>query len=161
MGHGECDWFNKVHIQEDRLSEFEKFTLSEGDLVLSLDRPIISSGLKAARIRKSDLPCLLLQRVAKFEVDSSVVDLDYLEKWLMSAEFIGKIDPGRSNGVPHISTKQVAAIPFLKFSISHQRRIVTKVDELMVICDQLITRLAAANQLQQKLADVMVEQAVA
>ncbi|MEI6267491.1 MAG: restriction endonuclease subunit S [Methylococcaceae bacterium] len=40
-------------------------------------------------------------------------------------------------------------------------RIVAKVDELMAICDQLKSRLTAANQLQQKLADVLVEQATA
>jgi len=45
--------------------------------------------------------------------------------------------------------------------LAEQHRIVAKVDELMALCDQLKTRLAAANQLQQKLADVVVEQAVA
>ena len=41
-----------------------------------------------------------------------------------------------------------------------QHRIVIKVDELMVICDQLKLRLTEANLLQHKLADVMVEQAI-
>jgi type I restriction enzyme, S subunit len=40
-------------------------------------------------------------------------------------------------------------------------RIVTKLDELMTLCDQLKTRITAANQCQQKLADVMIEKAVA
>jgi len=43
---------------------------------------------------------------------------------------------------------------------NEQHRIVTKVDELMAICDQLKSRLTAANQLQQKLADVVIEQAI-
>ncbi len=50
-------------------------------------------------------------------------------------------------------------MPFL--SVAEQSRIVAKVDELMALCDQLKTRITEANQLQQKLADVMVEQAVA
>jgi len=45
-------------------------------------------------------------------------------------------------------------------SPAEQLRIITKVDELMAICDQLKSRLTEANQLQQKLADVMVEQAI-
>ena len=45
-------------------------------------------------------------------------------------------------------------------STREQIEIVTKVDELMAICDQLKSRLTAANQLQQKIADVMVEQAI-
>jgi type I restriction enzyme, S subunit len=44
--------------------------------------------------------------------------------------------------------------------LAEQHRIVTKVDELMAICDQLKSRLTAANQLQQKLADVVIEQAI-
>lgn len=50
-------------------------------------------------------------------------------------------------------------IPLL--SIKEQHRIVAKVDALMAICDQLKTRITAANQQQQKLADVLVEHATA
>ncbi len=46
-------------------------------------------------------------------------------------------------------------------NVAEQKRIVAKVDELMALCDQLKSRITAASQLQQKLAEVMVEQAVA
>jgi hypothetical protein len=45
--------------------------------------------------------------------------------------------------------------------LAEQSRIVAKVDELMALCDQLKIRITSASQLQQKLADVMVEQVVA
>ena len=44
--------------------------------------------------------------------------------------------------------------------LSEQHRIVAKVDELMAICDQLKSRLTEAKQLEQKLADVLVDQAI-
>ena len=44
--------------------------------------------------------------------------------------------------------------------LAEQHRIVAKVDALMAICDQLKTRITEANQQQQKLADVLVAQAV-
>jgi type I restriction enzyme S subunit len=44
--------------------------------------------------------------------------------------------------------------------LAEQHRIVAKVDALMALCDQLKTRIPAANQLQQKLADVLIEQAI-
>ena len=50
-------------------------------------------------------------------------------------------------------------IPLL--NLAEQHRIVAKVDELMALCDQLKSRIAAASQLQHKLAEVLVEQAVA
>ena len=40
-------------------------------------------------------------------------------------------------------------------------RIVAKIDELMALCDQLKFRITQASQLQKKLADVVVEQAIA
>jgi len=45
--------------------------------------------------------------------------------------------------------------------LAEQHHIVAKVDELMALCDQVKSHLTDANQLQQKLADVMVGQAVA
>ncbi len=44
-------------------------------------------------------------------------------------------------------------------SLAEQHRIVAKVDELMALCDQLKSRITDASRLQQKLADVLVEQA--
>lgn len=41
-----------------------------------------------------------------------------------------------------------------------QHRIVDKVDELMIFCDQLKSRIMQASQLQKKLADVIVEQTI-
>ena len=39
-------------------------------------------------------------------------------------------------------------------------RIVIKIDELMALCDQLKTRISSANQVLQKLADVVIEEAI-
>jgi len=44
--------------------------------------------------------------------------------------------------------------------LPEQHRLVTKVDDLMTLCDQLKSRITQASQLQQKLADVIVEQAI-
>lgn len=61
---------------------------------------------------------------------------------------------------PHLSRKLGQfVIPILP--LLEQHRIVAKVDELMALCDQLKSRITAANRLQQKLADVVVEQAIA
>jgi type I restriction enzyme S subunit len=54
----------------------------------------------------------------------------------------------------------ISNLVFIIPPLAEQHRIVAKVDELMAICDQLKYRLTEANQLQQKLADVLVEQAV-
>ncbi len=52
--------------------------------------------------------------------------------------------------------KTILALP----PLSEQRRIVTKVDELMNLCDQLKSCIMEANQLQKKLTNVIAEQAI-
>jgi type I restriction enzyme S subunit len=76
------------------------------------------------------------------------------------------VDSGRLNsyftgaGIQHFTGKGLMSFLVPLPPLAEQHRIVAKVDELMSICDQLKSRLTEASQLQQKLADVMVEQAV-
>lgn len=144
VSHGVLDWREAKFVNDEIAKEFERFALNEGDIVLSLDRPLITSGLKVARIRESDLPCLLLQRVAKPVPKHEKVNLSYFFMWLNSPAFVDSIDPGRSNGVPHISTRQVQLLPFTLPPLAEQRRIVAKVDELMALVGALETQLATA-----------------
>ena len=76
--------------------------------MLSLDRPFIATGTKVARVRAEDLPALLLQRVARFVVGKTLHP-EFLFLWIRSPSFSDQIDPGRSNGVPHVSSKQIEA----------------------------------------------------
>jgi hypothetical protein len=48
VGHGKLTWDDAVHLSSKRQQEFERFKLSAGDVVLSLDRPLIATGLKLA-----------------------------------------------------------------------------------------------------------------
>src|SRR5204863_5049101 len=101
--------------------------------------------IKVARVRREDLPCLLLQRVGRFQPDAKRLHPDYLFLFLNSPHFAGQIDPGRSNGVPHISSKQVEAAEIFVPPFAEQQRIVAKVDELMRWCGALEARLTAAQ----------------
>ncbi len=160
IAHSETKWGDQACIPSSMAAEYEKYLLSAGDIVISLDRPIINTGLKYAVIEQSDLPCLLLQRVAKFHSHADTVTPKYLSRWLESDLFMSAIDPGRSNGVPHISTKQLEAMVFPLCSLEEQHRIVAKVDELMALCDQLKARLSDAQTTQLHLTDAIVEQVV-
>jgi len=158
--HGETRWTDVVYIEESKSKEFELYALQKGDVVLSLDRPIINSGLKYAVVLESDLPCLLLQRVAKFQSIGNIVIPKYLTTWLESDAFISKIDPGRSNGVPHISTTQIENMIFPLPPLAEQHRIVAKVDELFAVCDALKERINESQVTQLNLADALVDGAV-
>lgn len=157
ISHGHVDWSAPVMLDAVAAQSYEQFALRVGDIVLSLDRPIISTGLKYAVIRESDLPCLLLQRVARLTV-SACLSPEFLQFWLQSDLFVGTIDPGRSNGVPHISTKQVAGLAFALPPLAEQSRIVTRVTQLRRLCFELRQRLAEREAVQARLAEALVQQ---
>lgn len=154
--HGHLDWTDTACVDEHRAKEFRRFGLVEGDIVLTLDRPIISSGLKLAEIRPADLPCLLLQRVAKLTPRAGLITHRFLMLWLCSSHFLSALDPGRSNGVPHISTRQIGAIPFALPPIPEQHRIVARVEELRGLCAGLRQCLQQARATHSNLADAVV-----
>ena len=66
------------------------------------------------------------------------------------------IDPGRSNGVPHISTRQLEAISFFLPPLAEQHRIVARVEELRHLCAQLRKRLSEGRCTQSQLAEALV-----
>jgi type I restriction enzyme S subunit len=156
VSHGNLDWRESAFVDDKVAKEFERFALGEGDIVLSLDRPLIATGLKVARVTQADLPCLLLQRVAKPVPKHDQLDLSYFMLWLNSSEFVDSIDPGRSNGVPHISTRQVQRLPFVLPPLAEQRRIVAKVEQLMALVDELETQLAASRVTAANLLSALV-----
>ena len=160
IAHGETKWLETACIPKKMAEKYSRFELEVGDIVISLDRPIINTGLKYAVIHATDLPCLLLQRVAKFHSLADIVTPAFLSRWLESDQFINSINPGRSNGVPHISTKQLEMMPFPLCTSNEQHRIVAKVDELVVLCDQLKARLSYAQTTQLQFADAIVQQAI-
>jgi type I restriction enzyme S subunit len=160
IAHGETKWLETACIHKEMADEYTRFQLEVGDIVISLDRPIINTGLKYAVIQTNDLPCLLLQRVAKFHSLADIVTPDFLSRWLESDLFMNSIDPGRSNGVPHISTKQLEMMAFPLCSSNEQLRIVVQIDELIELCDSLKQRLNQAHTSQLHLTDAIVEQAL-
>jgi type I restriction enzyme S subunit len=145
IGHGKLDWSDTMRIPDLLGKQFENFELREGDILVSLDRPIISTGIKVAKVSEADLPCLLLQRVARAQFDESKVDANYFFQWLTSPNFIMAINPGRSSGVPHISQKEIERIPFSLPSLPEQRSIVAHFDRLQAKVDE-VKRLQAATE---------------
>ena len=128
---------------------------------MSLDRPFISTGTKVAWVRADDLPSLLLQRVGRFCIDKKRLLPEYLFLWLTSPDFETQMTPGRSLGVPHISSKEVEAALIHIPPLTEQRRIVAKVDELMALCDQLEASLAAAATDRTRLLESHLHEALA
>jgi type I restriction enzyme S subunit len=158
VSHGFLDWKESVSVDEKVARDFQRFALCEGDIVLSLDRPLIATGLKIARVRQEDLPSLLLQRVARLTPKHDQLSRSYIFLWLNSTAFVDCIDPGRSNGVPHISTRQVQQLAFSVPPLAEQHRIVAKVDQLMSLVDELERQQETSRENATKLLDAIVQE---
>ncbi len=148
---GYIDWTDSVRLPLERRHEFKVFEMNKGDIVLSLDRPLVNNGLKVARLAEKDLPSLLLQRVARFQLSDSI-NSDYLYYFLRSPFFIDEItEHDQSIGVPHVSPKQVESVelslPDLKTQEKLAKDVQEKISYANQLCDSLESQLAEINRL--------------
>jgi type I restriction enzyme S subunit len=157
VGHGQLNWAQGTYLPESLVARYERFLLRDGDILVSLDRPLISTGLKAARVRASDLPALLVQRVGRLVVRSEKLDPDYLFAWIGSAEFSSALDPGRSNGVPHISPLALERLPFAPPSLDAQRRIVKHLRRVRGVWEQMQSHRSSVSRDVERILPTFLE----
>lgn len=135
--HGSINWEDAANLDPGMVGQFDAFRLRAGDVVLSLDRPLVGSGIKVARVDPADLPALLLQRVARF-ITSPTLDAAFLYFFLLSGAFVDAIGGhDQSLGVPHVSPRQVGAVPIPLPSVGEQRRIAGSLHERLATIDAM------------------------
>lgn len=143
---GEIYWDDVVYLDPSDAGRYSSYVLVEGDVLISLDRPLISSGIKVARVGEADLPALLLQRVGRFVLKPNEIDADFLYAFLQSSRFIDAISGhDQSLGVPHISPGQVESVEIPRLPLDDQHRIVTALKQQLAEADAL--RAALEQQL--------------
>jgi len=134
---GELRWDEVVYWKRTEADGLGPFELKVGDVVIGMDRPLISSGIRVAVVKQEDLPCMLLQRVAKIQPGPSI-DGRFIMRLLSSRAFEAHFTPDTTGvSVPHISGEQISS-----FVIS-----VPPLDEQLRICDFLDAELAKLDAL--------------
>ena len=129
---GKVYWDEAVFLNEADASRYPSYVLNDGDVLISLDRPIISSGIKVARVGSDDLPALLVQRVGRFILDPEKLEADYLYAYLQTEMFITEITGhDQSLGVPHISPTQVENIEIPLPSVTAQRELSKRLSQAL------------------------------
>jgi len=123
-------WENAKRWRFSEYNDFAKYQLQENDIVLAMDRPWVKAGLKIAKISKTDLPSLLVQRTACLRVNENL-DHSFLFYMLSSTRFMQYLfDVQTGIGVPHISGQQILDFKFEKPPLPEQQSIVKKLDAL-------------------------------
>ena len=116
IGQGSLRWNGVKKWPTDNRAHVSEYELCKSDIVLAMDRPWIPAGLKFARVRESDLPALLVQRVARIR-PTERLRADYLNYVVASREFVEYIqNVTTGTAVPHISATQIKR--YKRFQIS-------------------------------------------
>jgi type I restriction enzyme S subunit len=153
-----------VFIDDSVADKTMEYSLNIDDIVITMTGTIGKRDyVYSARIHESDVQhkkLFLNQRlcsVRPYFVKPLYLDMAMKDDRLLDVIFSNATGTANQANIS-MSSLNLWLIPTPP--INEQHRIVAKVHELMAICDQLKVRITSSNQLQQKLADVMVEQAI-
>lgn len=158
--------FNSLHGQEKRLWKEIKqgFThFAEGDIGIAKITPCFENS-------KACVFSGLLSGIGAGTTELHIVRPinatlapRYVLAYLKSPQFLllGESKMTGTAGQKRLPKEFVESNPFPLPPLAEQHRIVAKVDELVALCDQIKSRMMDAHQIQKKLTDVLVEQAVA
>lgn len=123
IAQGVLRWDGVKRWPNDAVDNASPYKLEEGDVVLAMDRPWIDAGLKYAAIRESDLPTLLVQRVARLR-GTEGLETSFLKYVIGSSSFADHVLAVQTGtAVPHISGGQIRGYEFALPPLPEQRAI--------------------------------------
>lgn len=160
VGVSRLKWDETIYwrrLEDDGLDVYEMRT---GDLVIGMDRPLISGGVRVAKVKEADLPCLLLQRVASLTTGSQL-NSDYLLHLLSSEMFVAHFTPDTTGvSVPHISPDQICNFVIPIPPKPEQQNIVKHVAGELTKLDTLTAEAQRAIALLQERRTALISAAV-
>ena len=107
---GSIDWEKCKMWDPSNTDGLERYWLSEGDIVMALDRPWISTGFKMRILDSEDVPSLLVQRTAR--IRSQEMNQKFLFHLFNHGAFKRHAVPTVTT-VPHISVKDILSFKLI------------------------------------------------
>ncbi|KQB53695.1 hypothetical protein AQS70_09620 [Pseudomonas endophytica] len=105
------DWSDTAYWPKDKLNGLERYLLSSGDVILAMDRPWISSGLKVCVFPGGEKDTYLVQRVARLRPREAALS-EYVYSCIKSMAFEAHCCPTETT-VPHISPVELRSYEVL------------------------------------------------
>lgn len=135
LGVGNVRWDDTEYI--DNLTEQKNnFRINNGDVLLGLDRPLISDGIRVA-IFNEEHDAFLVQRVLRIR-NTLAITKEYIVMMLRSELFKNAVESQTTGiSVPHISPSQVASLAIPLPPLAEQCRIVARLEQILPLCERL------------------------
>ena len=160
VGVARLKWDEVVYWNRSTDDDLSDYEMRVGDLVIGMDRPLISEGMRVAKVKDGDLPCLLLQRVASLKT-GPLLNSDYLLHLLSSEMFVAHFSPDTTGvSVPHISPDQINNFVVPVPPMSEQLEIVGFIANELAKFDTLTTEAQRAIDLLQERRTALISAAV-
>ena len=140
-------------ISDDTHSKLARSQLLEGDILFSIAGTIG----KTALVGLSDLPANTNQALAIISGTRSVFNPNYLQNQLNSFVAEKTRQKARGGAMPNISLADLKLLDLAVPPLAEQHRIVTKVDELMALCDTLEQQQEDSIQAHETLVEALLE----
>ncbi len=158
VGVGATNWSERVFLAAESLESqpVDRYRLSEGDLVVGMDRPFIKQGTRVAPIGASDAGSLLVQRVCR--VRPTVGERPVLQAAIASERFQAYVESDLTGvSVPHLSDEQIG-----DFSVPAglDAEAVERIIALVDIDDELASRLNSQLELLAEHRQALITAAV-
>ena len=158
---GTLTWADCVAIAEESAAGYREFEIAEGDLLLGLDRPLITDGLRVAPAKAEDAGSLLVQRVLRIRVDKAQTSTRWVQLTLQGSKFKDFLIPSFSGvSVPHMSPGQVENFKIPLPSMSEQEEVLKQVDAEENVMSQTRSDIRSAIALARERRAALITAAV-
>lgn len=135
VGQGKLRWRDVKRYPRAKTAALTRYQLQAGDFVIAMDRTWIPAGVKISEVLAEDLPCLLVQRVARLRSKSSLRQ-DLLRQFFAGSRFEQFVKGAQTEtAVPHISPNDVKNFAIAVPPLPEQQ----KIAEILSTWDRAIT----------------------
>jgi type I restriction enzyme S subunit len=147
--------FARYYITDDKFKLMESFAVRAGDFLVSC------SGVTLGRITQvpQDFePGIINQALLRVRINDHLLDSNYFKMLFRTPYFQRAIfDNSTGSAIPNVKgVKELKAIPIPVPPLAEQKRIVTKVTELLSLCDALEAKLTQAESASTQLLSAAV-----
>ncbi len=138
---GYLDWGDVQHWSRSSPVD-DRYQLRREDVILAMDRPWISTGLKLAQVKEADLPAYLVQRVARIRPRDETLSAAYIYNVLRQPGFERHCRSHMTETtVPHISPKDIRS-----FGVPvPEKRMLSKFTSLSRVLGETSNRMESAE----------------